>query len=115
MRLTTEESWSLTPREIAALRKVRDDSALSEMRHWAVERSDYRNVHFRGPGHTQAWTVDEILGIRPDATTDSFEREKQRMAAMALSMKQNRVPAALPAWARMTREEAAVREKRRNA
>jgi hypothetical protein len=107
LHLSTEQSWSLTPREMAALRRVREEHLSAEARRWAVARADYRNVHFRGQGHTQAWTAEEILGQRTES--GSVEQELQRIQAMQLNMRQKRLPAALPAWARMTPEEEAQR------
>jgi hypothetical protein len=111
LNLSPERFWRLSWADYLALREVREDSVIAEMKRWAVARTDYRNVHFRGEAHKQAWTVEEILGLRTEAGT--VDQERQRLEALALSMKK-RTPASLPAWARMTPEEAAQRE-RRNA
>ncbi len=32
---------------------------------WAIERSDYRNVHFRGEDGEIRWTPEQFLGEEP--------------------------------------------------
>ncbi len=121
MGLSTGQSWALTPREIIALRKVRDEAKSEELKRWAIERMDFRNVHFRGEGHTQAWTLEEFIKTpetgsqkidHPDSGV-SFEAERMRIQALTAAMKQGIVDdSMLPPFARMTAEERAKREKK---
>lgn len=112
MGLSTRESWALTPRELDALRKVRDAAHLDSLRRWAFERADYRNVHFRGPAHPQAWMLEDFIGgaKHPDAG-GTIAAEQARITRLSAEMRSG-IPAALPAWAQMTPEELAKKENR---
>ena len=120
MGLSTGQSWALTPREIIALRKVRDDAKREELQRWAIERMDFRNVHFRGESHRQEWTLVELVGPTnsppvPPVSEEhgTFEAERMRIQALTASIKQGMVDdSMLPPFARMT---AAEKEKRQIA
>lgn len=105
MGLSTRESWSLTPRELEALKKIRDAAHMDELRRWAFERADYRNVNFRGPGHTQAWTLDDFIGgAKPAQEAGSLEAEQARITRLSAEFRSG-IASPLPAWAEMTTEE----------
>ncbi len=55
--ISPERFWCLTTAELALLRKPYE----SHLERWALERSDFRNVHFRGDSSTP-WLPGDFLG-----------------------------------------------------
>lgn len=94
------------------MRAVRNEAHIRELKLWAFERADYRNVHFRGPAHPQAWMLEDFIGggKQPDAG-GTIAAEQARITRLSEEMRSG-IPAALPAWAQMTPEELAKKQNR---
>ena len=96
--------------DMVDLRAIYEEAKRDDLKRWAIERRDFYNVHFRGERPARPWTVEEIapsLGQqKPVVAEGSVESESARLHQLAVRMKAaTGMPAALPAWARMTPEE----------
>lgn len=59
MGLPSALSWDLTPRELLALKAVREQYLDIEARRWAIDCAEFRNFAFRP---AVPWTAEEVLG-----------------------------------------------------
>lgn len=100
--LSREDAWGLTPREIAALRQVRDDRMHMDLRRWAVGIADMRNLVGR---QDPPWTVEEVLGQSDRAARVAehiADKQKAEFELMRMQRKMssiNKDSPELPSWA----------------
>jgi len=63
---------------------------------WAIERSDFRNVHFRGELGEVSWTPEEFLGEKPKPKKNVMQHPNVQKAMLDHAM------GVLPDWAKTT-------------
>lgn len=88
--LTDEQCWNYTPREYSALEEVRRKYLLL----WAIERSDFRNVHFRGENGDVHWHAEQFLGEAIPKKKSAMDHPNVQKALLDHAM------GVLPDWAK---------------
>ena len=104
MGLPSDLSWDLTPRELLALKAVREQHLEIEARRWAIDRAEFRNFAFRP---AVPWTAEEVLG-RGDRQARLAEHQMDSMRLMKVQRELGAIHSGskpediegLPQWAR---------------